>query len=457
MEQFLGRESELAFLESIWNGTNQRTCRVVGRRRIGKTELLRRFAEGKRSVYIGSVIGSVSDNIHIIVAAMNELDGRDRKDPPFLSDALNGLLEICREGRTLVIIDELPYLVESGNQVASALQHFVDSVKRETESMVVVCGSSIRMMDRETTDYGRPLYGRFANELNVRELPLTVCRMFHPGMSDLDIVKLYLTVGGIPQFHYDSVTSTYREYVEKHFLSDGADMKGEAESLIGSEFAPLGRYMAVVNAISDGTTSLKTISEKTKIQKTTCSRCIDELERVGIIEAVCPMFGSPKHPVYRILDPMVAFCQNIIRESGALMLRNPSDRYDVLSERISTFLGGRFEDLCRKFVVDNYRCIETGRWWGPDNEKKIREADVVSKVLTDAGPVALIGECKFRTGKMYGEVLDNLMECSGFIGTDLPKRYILFSISGFGSDLKDEAEEKGVVLVGLEEIINWRL
>ena len=84
MGPFIGRESELAFLESIWDGTGQRTCKVVGRRRIGKSELLRRFAEGRRSVYIGSVLGSVSDNIHTIIAAMNELDGGNRKDPPFL-------------------------------------------------------------------------------------------------------------------------------------------------------------------------------------------------------------------------------------------------------------------------------------------------------------------------------------------------------------------------------------
>ncbi len=457
MERFIGRESELAFLESIWEGAGQHTCKVIGRRRIGKTELLKKFAEGKRSVYIESAIGSVPDNIHIITVAMNEFDGRGRTDPPFLSDALGDLLDICRAGRTLVVIDELPYLVGSGEQVASLLQHFIDSVKRDTESMVVVCGSSVRMMNRETTDYSKPLYGRFANELKVDELPLSVCRLFHPKMSDLDVVKLYLTVGGIPQFHYDSDAATYREYIEKHFLSDNADMKEEAESLIGSEFVPLGRYMAVVNAISDGTASLKTIAEKTQMQKATCSRCIDELDRVGIIETVHPMFGSPKHPIYRILDPMVAFCQDVVREAAVYVFRNPSDTYDKISERISTFLGGRFEDLCRRFVIENYRCAEIGKWWGLDREKRTREIDVASKVLVNGVQVALLGECKFRTGKMYEEVLDVFVSSSEFVRTDLPKKYILFSISGFGEGLRDEAAEKGIVLVGLEEIIRWKL
>ncbi len=457
MKQFLGRESELAYLESIWHETGIRTCKVIGRRRIGKSELLKKFAENKRSVYIGSIIGSISDNIHIIITAMNVFDGGNRTDPPFLSDALNMLLEICKREPTLIIIDELPYLLASGEYVASSLQQFIDSLNRETESMLIVCGSSIRMMDQETTDYDRPLYGRFAHVLKVGELPLIICKKFHPRMSDLDVVKLYLTVGGIPQFHLDATTDSFKDYIEKHFLSDNADMKWEAEMLIGSEFAPIGRYMSVINAISDGVTSLKTISERTKIQKTSCLRCLDELSKVGIIGSIQPMFGSPKHPIYRILDPMVAFCQTIVRESEAFALKDPSDKYELLSQKISTFLGGRFEDLCRNFVIDNFKCIEIGRWWGVDDMKTTREIDIASKISIDGNPVALLGECEFRTGKMYEETLKDLRSYRKFVRTDLPEKYILFSISGFGEGLIDEAQHSNVMLIGLQEIISWKM
>lgn len=83
--------------------------------------------------------------------------------------------------------------------------------------------------------------------------------------------------------------------------------------------------------------------------------------------------------------------------------------------------------------------------------------DIASKVLIDGNPVALLGECKFRTGKMYEDALNRLVESSRSIGTDLPKRFILMSISRFGDGLRDEAAEKGVMLVGLEEIANWRI
>ena len=453
MAQFVGREAEMEFLESIWNGSGPRACRVVGRRRIGKTELLKRFSEGKRSIYIGCIIGSVSDNIHVITTALNDFDRGNRPDPPFLSDSMNELLRICRESRTLVVIDELPYMIESGDQVASVLQHFVDAVKRDTDSMIIVCGSSVGMMDRETTDYSRPLYGRFNNELTVKPLTLEQCDIMHPRMSDLDRVKLYLTIGGIPQYHLDAETTTYRGYLEKHFLSENADMADEATTLIGSEFAPLGRYISIVNAISDGATSVKKISDKSNVQRATCTRCLDELEHVGIIGTVHPMMGSPKHPVYRIADPMVAFCQNIVRESKAYALRDPSEIYDILSQKIDTFLGIRFEDLCMDYVIRKNRCIEIGKWWGVNDDKETREIDVVARMLVDGSPVALLGECKFRTAKMTEGSLKDLMENGKLVKTDLPKRYILFSIGGFTEKLRDMAEEMDISLVDMDAMV----
>ncbi len=454
MGELIGRESELAFLESLWNKDGPSACKVVGRRRIGKSELLRRFSEGKRSVYIECVIGSLPDNIHIINTAVNALTGEDREDPDYLSDVTDRLRELCKGSRTLVVLDELPYLLASGDQVASVIQHFVDAVKRETDSMIVVCGSSIRMMDDETTEYDKPLYGRFEEELRVGPLTLEQCNGFHPRMSDLDRVKLYLTVGGIPQYHLDPDAGTYREYVERHLLSGDADMADEAMALIGSEFSPLGRYMAVINAISDGATSLKTISEKSRVERTACTRCLEGLRRAGIVGTVEPMMGSPKNPVYRILDPMVAFCQDIVRESRAYSLKSVSDIYDVLSQIISTFLGGRFEDLCAEYVKENYRCVEIGKWWGVDGEKETREVDIAARILTGDSKAALFGECEFRTRKMSMDVLDELKKDCEHIATDLPKSYILFSASGFTEELMDEAEEGGVTLVGLEDFLH---
>ena len=456
MAEFIGREREMSRLEDIWNGPSKRTVKIYGRRRVGKTRLLREFCKGRPSVYIGCIRGSISDNIHAILSALNLFDGGNRDDPRFLSDALLELSVLCKASKIAVVFDELPYLTESGQQAVSVLQHFVDDVSETTESMIIVCGSSIAMMNRETDDYNRPLYGRFAHSMKVEPLTMLQCAIFHPDMPDMDRLRLYLTVGGIPGFHLDGSISTYREYIERHFLSDDADMSNEAENLIGSEFAPLGRYLSIVNAICDGATSIMTIAERCGIERTMCSRCLDDLRGIGIVGTVRPMMGAPERPVFRIDDPLVAFCQSVVRESDAFLLREPSERFDRIEHRISTYLGSRFEDLCMSFVVDNWRCTDIGRWWGPDRERTVREIDIAARILEGDTEAALLGECKFRNRRMSAGVFEELLEDSKLVKTNLTRRYVLFSVSGFDEELHDMESEGIVTLVGPDEILKWK-
>lgn len=457
MAEFVGREREISRLENIWDAPSKRTVKVFGRRRIGKTRLIKEFCRSRPSIYIGCIRGSISDNIHAIVSALNLFDGGDRDDPAFLSDALRELSILCRASKIVTVFDELPYLIESGQQTASILQHFIDDVSENTESMIIVCGSSIAMMNRETKDYNRPLYGRFAHSLKVEPLTMNQCAAFHPDMPEMDRLRLYLTIGGIPEFHLDGSIGTYRGYIETHFLSDEADMADEAEKLIGGELAPLGRYLSVVNAICDGSTSIKTIAERCDMERTMCSRCLEDLRRIGVVGIVKPMMDAPERPVFRIEDPLVAFCQSVVRESDAFLLKDPSERFDRIEHRLSSFLESRFEDLCMLFVIDNWRCIDIGRWWGPDRMKTVREIDIVARILEGDTEAAMLGECKFRNRRMSTGVFKELLENSELVGTDLTRRYVLFSASGFEEELHDLESDGAVTLVGPEEIMKWGL
>ena len=124
MRLFIGRGRELAQLEEIWNRPNDRGCVVYGRRRIWKSELLRRFCDGRRSIYIECVQGSMADNLHSIALVLTAFDGKRREDYTFLKDALDGILSICREGKTVVVFDEIPYLMSVGDQTGFLIQHF---------------------------------------------------------------------------------------------------------------------------------------------------------------------------------------------------------------------------------------------------------------------------------------------------------------------------------------------
>lgn len=161
------------------------------------------------------------------------------------------------------------------------------------------------------------------------------------------------------------------------------------------------------------------------------------------------MMGSPKRAVYRIPDCMVAFCQNIVRKSRSIPIPDPYRMFDVLESDIRTFLGLRFEDFCARYVADTRDCLEIGKWWGIDTEKEVHEIDIAATVLENGVKVSLFGECKFKKAPVGAGVLRDLRNDAELTRDPLSRRYILFSVSGFASEVEDADDVELVGLKGL--------
>ena len=230
------------------------------------------------------------------------------------------------------------------------------------------------------------------------------------------------------------------------------DLRDEAEAVITAEFAPRDRYLAIVNAISDGRTSLKEISERADLDKAMCLRCLDELTEVGVVDTVHPMMGAPKRPVYRIADSMVAFCQDVVMASKAMPFDAPGRKYARLEQRIRSFLGDRFEDLCADYVTRHWDCLEIGRWWGPDESRQMRELDIAATVLEGDVKVSLFGDCRFIKDEYTAGTLRAFRRTVALTKDDRTQRLVLFAVPGFDAEVVDEARMGYVTLVGLDEL-----
>ena len=138
----------------------------------------------------------------------------------------------------------------------------------------------------------------------------------------------------------------------------------------------------------------------------------------------------------------------MVRESKAYRLRDQSDIYDVISSRIDTFLGIGFGDHCRRHVVDNRDCPTVGFWWDSD-----RKVDIVAVVGDGMSSYAMFGTCWFCDEGMPLSVYRELVDDVSLIRTDLTRRYVLFSISGFTDELAEVATGEGVVLIAPDELL----
>lgn len=450
--EFIGRERELSRLESIYSRPGVRTVVMYGRRKIGKSTLIKRFCEGKRALYIQSPRGSAADVLHNLALSITAFDGVGREDYAFIQDAFEDIAVLCRKEPLIVVLDEFLFMIENIPAASSVVQRFIDLSVSGTDTMLIICGSSISVMRREVEEYERPLYGRFDNRMEIGPMPFSDCMRFHPGLPKLDQVMLYLTLGGVPKYHALEVDGSYRDYVIRHFLSDTADLRDEADNMIVAELSPRDRYIGIVNAISEGRTSHKQIYERVGIDRTTCTNALANLGSIGIVDTVHPMMGAPKQPIYRVSDNIVAFCKEVVAYADSVPMMDAERKYSVLENRIRTFLGHRFEDMCADYVIHHWDCLEIGKWWGPDENRQIRELDIVATVLEDDVKVSLFGDCKFINSEYAHSTLLRFRRDMELTKDDRTQRIVLFSVSGFDDEVMDEAAMGYVTLVGLDDL-----
>ena len=457
--EFVGRERELEFLERLYSRGSAR-CMIYGRRRIGKTRLMEKFCEGKPAIFFHCAKGTAESKLEYLTDVINGFTGKDMETPNSFYNLFKMLGDACSPSGVVVVFDEYPYLVEDDDALPTEVQRFLDVMLSGKDTMVIMCGSSISVMEEEFNKSSKPLYGRFNHRLRLGPLNYNECVSMHPLMPVDDAVKTYLTLGGVPLYHVLSGHDSYEDALWNLFLRDLPELADEAEEMINTEFSNADRFIAVVTAIAGGASDLKTIAEKSAIEAPNCKKYLEKLIGLGMIARTNPMFGAPKRPIYRMEDALMSFHYEVVSRRRARIHSYDRERtFAGIGNDISTFLGKRFESMCCEYLQRNHHCLETGKWWG-----KVGEDDDGKPVMGDIDVTAIIEqqevlfdvlcECKFRKGPVGFEALNQLMDRAGHADVSGNVRYVIFSWNGFTDDLVDYSEKApDLRLVDREEIL----
>ena len=445
---FVGRETELSYLEELYSKKGLQTCSILGRRGVGKSTVIEEFCRGKRHIYLQFVEYSRPDNIMILNFVLSRFLHRNLPQYRTLTEYFEVISEICNEEKTVLVIDEFPYLLEWMPEAASVVQRFLDRSVKHTDTMVIICGSAATVMRKETEWPSRPLYGRFRNRLVVRPLDIGVCTAFHGDMSLRDQASVFLTVGGIPRYQEKMDRGTYEECIMSRYVLEAADMAEAGPEFIRNEIENAKMHIAAVSCICSGSVRQKEIAEKLGIDSSYCKKILDHLEEMEIIGRQNPMLNAPKKPIYYIRDGIVAFHFSVVVRMQPVMSGSREGTYGLMKHDIDSFLGLRFEILCRDFLLQRYPVKEIGKWWGlVDSE--YTDIDIVAKVLDGNGLVRnVLCECKYSTRPMGFGVLNTLQRRAEGLKVDDPI-YALFSSDGFEGDLEEYASDNGILLFDL--------
>lgn len=460
MKNFVDREKEMQFLNEEYFREGSSLVVLYGRRRVGKTELSSAFMRDKNALYFLITEESEMQNRNSFKDAVadfveNELLKSAKIDNwEFLFKILCDKTE---NNKLLLIIDEFQYLGKSNPAFPSIFQKIWDTMLKDKNIMVILCGSLISMMESQTLAYTSPLYGRRTGQIKLKQIPFSHYHEFFPSKPRKELIEYYAVTGGIPKYielFYDS--KDIYSAINKNILSKSSFLYDEPNFLLQREVAEVGSYFSIIKSIAAGNQKLSKIAAALELKQTGLTKYLKTLIDLDILEREVPITeenpNKSKRGLYIIKDNFILFWFKFVYpnlsfiESGNSELAMKKIKLNLVDGHISyVYENICIEEMWKLNAEDKWKFTfdKVGRWWKNDTE-----IDIVA--FDSTGNDIIFGECKYWEGRAGINVLTNLREKAKVVEWKKEKRndhFIVFSMSGFTDELVKLAKTCNDVLL----------
>lgn len=465
---FINRRAELEQLSHLYSSNRAELFVLYGRRRIGKTELLRTFCNDKLCLFFIATLSSDSEQL---ATFSQQIYGFGHPEVPagftFPSweAAFRALADLPMHPRPIVVMDEFTYLISGNKAIPSILQKVWDETLKNTRLMLVLCGSYIGMIETDILGYQAPLYGRRTASTLLCPLDLPSSSLFFPRYSSHEQFLAWAVLGGMPYYlctfndQYDLFTNIRRQILD----AQAGTLFSEPRLLLMEELREPRNYFSILRAIAQGRTRLNEITQASGVgEANSVSRYLDILQQMHLITRRVPITESrpekSKKGIYQIDDHFLRFWFRYVHPNLSGLDLGLSEA--ILEQRIRPdldhFVATVFEEAAQMYVA---RLAQTGKltfiperiggWWN-------RDAEIDVLAISQTERVALVGECKWSVKPIGINVLDELKQKAKvlFRNSDIQKvQYVLFSRLGFTPALKEQAHTEGIELYTIEDLV----
>jgi AAA+ ATPase superfamily predicted ATPase len=438
---FIDRERELDLLRDHLTRPGAGLFVLYGRRRVGKTELLRRAIEGLDAAAYH--VATRSTIVEELARLSRELARAWRMpllevQPLGSLDALISLLEGV-EGPATLVIDEFPYMVETNPGLPGLIQAAWDRTLSHGRLKLVFCGSSVGMMERTFLVPRSPLFGRRTGQLRLGPLDVWHLPELFP-WDPVSIVELAALVGGTPGYLVRLEPGlSLHENLARHVMTPGEPLYEEVPFLLREELREPRVYQSIMATIAGGARKFGEISSKVGLDRSNLSRYLGILGDLGLVVREVPVTerrpAKSRRGLYAIADPFVATWYAFVHPLRDRLERGETGR--AMSESVvpslPRYLGNAVEPVWRSLLVNAsgtelvpFEVSDAGRYWSP-----AAEFDVV--LLDRSGRRAAVCEVKWGTGPVSCDLLDALRARVAAEGAlrGMEVTHVLVSRSGF--------------------------
>ncbi|MBI4649662.1 MAG: ATP-binding protein [Bacteroidia bacterium] len=457
MSNLIGRENEIKLLGTLLKSDTSEFVAILGRRRVGKTFLIRETFGDKFTFQLTGLsnTGMKQQLINFHVSLSKHCSRVMNVPVPgnwFLAfQQLIELLEGSHDKKKVVFFDELPWIDTPKSDFLSALEHFWNSwASARKDILLIVCGSATSWMINKLINNKGGLHNRVTQKMKITSFTLNECEEFFKSkkisLSRYQIIEIYMAMGGIP-YYLDAVQPglSASQNIDLLFFSENGLLKNEFENLYASLFKHSDNHIAVVAALSKkakGLTRDEIISYTKVPNGGGISKILKELDASGFIRIYTPFEKKIKQSLYQLIDFYSLFYYQFIWNNKA----NTENYWlnNIDNPRHRAWSGYAFEQVCLMHIPQIKKELGISGVQSTVSSWRSRESENGAQIdlLIDRNDQVInICEMKFSVGeftidKKYAGILRNKINAFK-TETRTRKAVFLTIITTYGTKMND--------------------
>ena len=453
---FVGRKTELKLLNDAYRSEKDELVVLYGRRRIGKSSLVKCFAKKKKSYYEFEALEG--ETTHGQIAHFSQQLKKQIDDPILDSvrfanweQVFTYLTEKIIKRKTkvkkILFLDELPWMAAGRIRLVSLLKYYWDNHWKGKHVMLILCGSVASFMVKKVL-HSNALYGRTTIEILLKGFsPREAAYLLGKKRNREEILNYQLVFGGVPKYlEQINPNQSFNQNMNTLCFSPHGIMLKEVERIFYSQFREPRTYLKIINLLKNGIFSLGEISYRTKIPSGGgLKQYLKNLERAEMIRSFVPFDRSrnSKFKKYTLADEFLVFFFKYIEPNLRVIKESSSRRlFETLTQNsFDTWLGFAFERFCLKhagmlaFVMDFADDLLLASPYFKKNDERFQ----IDLLYKRADRVITVCEIKHQNKKIATDIIPEMQRKCALLKA--PRGYALekalISLYGPDNSLKD--------------------
>lgn len=456
--KFLGRTEQRKKLHRILNRNHQDAILIYGRRRVGKSELIKQVLKESDilSIYYECKQTTELNNVESLSVVISEKFGIPRPAFGSMEEVLDFLFQKSVQTKFILVLDEYSYIRDCVKGMDSVLQSLIDRYKDDSSMKLILCGSFADVM-KSLLYNENPLYGRIDLTMNLKPMDCLESALFYPEFSNEDKVRLYSVFGGIP--YYNKLIDpalTVRENIMELIASPDARLENEVSMYLKSEISKIANANEVLEALARGFSRYSDILSQSHVSSGPAMvDVLDKLIRMEVVEKQAPINDerNRRKMGYYILDNLsLFFYRYIFHYSSQLAVMEPEIFYDryIKDDFHTEYVPHAFETISKQYLIRRNRSglleepfEKIGKYYYDD---PLRKRNGEFDIVTQDRKGYIFYEVKFRKEPVSEKMIEAEIAQVKAVGLDCYK-YGFISGSGFTASPKEDR-----VFITLEEI-----